>query len=327
MNTAQNINTISRHEVNDATPHQLDEFVGQKRVVDQLKVALQAARNDNHRLPPILFVGPAGVGKTQLAHILAREMESEIHEQLGHNLTVETLRGFLMESKSKEIAFIDEIHLLKRKEQSVLFRAMDERLIILGSANRRQCRVPLENFTLIGATTDLHCLRPPLISRFRMTLFFDFYSEEELTSLLKIRGGLLGWQVEDECIYGQIACRARGIPRIALSIMEGVWRVARSRNRFIIRVDDLGEACRLEGLDDRGLGQHERKYLKILNYYREPVRLNVIATRVGLAPQTVSTNIESFLLRIGLINKLKDGRMITDDGLQHLASTCEGNLK
>jgi len=151
-----------------------------------------------------------------------------------------------------------------------------------------------------------------------MTLYFDFYDDGELTLLLKRRVALLGWQVEDEGIYELMARRARGVPRIALSLLEQTWQVVRSRNCFAIRGEDCHYACRLTGLDDRGLRHPERQYLQILARTKGPMRLNVIATSIGLAPQTVSTTIESFLLRIGLIVKTDKGRAITEDGLQHL---------
>ena len=310
------------NEVNDpsSTPSVIEQFIGQRQVVQRIQVALNAAWQDGVRFPHSIMVGPPGVGKTELCHLISKEMGAEMFEQLAQNIrSIEQMRGFLMEPGDRDIAFIDEVHELKPDVQVTLYRAMENGKLFLGGTDAKRKRVlEMANLTLVAASTNPEKLLKPLRDRFKLVLQFDYYTNEELTVMLSQRATKLGWQMEDAGLFNRIAQRSRGTPRIALRILEEVRRVARSQGDTVLTIEHFDAACRLEGLDALGLGPIERKYLRILAQPAEPVRLNVLASQIGLTPKTVATTIEEFLLRVGLIGKSDRGRMITGEGLRHL---------
>jgi len=310
------------NEVNDpsSTPSVIEQFIGQRQVVQRIQVALNAAWQDGVRFPHSIMVGPPGVGKTELCHLISKEMGAEMFEQLAQNIrSIEQMRGFLMEPGDRDLAFIDEVHELHPTLQVTLYRAMENGKLFLETNNAKKKRIlQMANLTLVAASTNPEKLLKPLRDRFKLVLQFDYYTNAELTVMLKQRSVKLGWQVDDTNLFDLIAQRSRGTPRIALRILEEVRRVARSQGDEILTIEHFNIACKLEGLDTLGLGHIERKYLCILAQQAEPVRLNVLASQIGLAPKTVATTIEEFLLRAGLIGKTDKGRMITGDGLRHL---------
>lgn len=309
------------NDINDASITVIDHFIGQRGVVDQVKVALEASWNDSIRFPHALMIGPPGVGKSELAHVLGKEMGSEAFEQLAQNISsIEQMRGLLLEPKDKDILFIDEIHELNPSVQTTLYRAMENGEVFLDGGKAKNRVMKIASFTIIGATTDEYKLLKPLRDRFKLVLPFKFYGDEELALLLKHRSKQLGWSVEDEGIFNQIATRSKGTPRIALKILEAAKRYARSLGEKCITLEHFNSSCSLEGLDSLGLGSVERDYLKILAEQKEPVRLNVLASRMGLPKKTLTDTIEGFLMRVGLIIKSDKGLMISPDGLEHLSN-------
>jgi len=188
-------------EVNDYRPQVIEHFVGQKQVVQRCKVALEAAWNQGTKLPHMLMQSGPGLGKTELSHILANEvgMEDGPHEQLAQNIkSPADLHVLLMTPRDKEICLIDEIHELPPIAQTTLYRAMENQQIFLESKKGQKSRpVKIANFTIIGATTDPQMLLQPLRDRFKLVLDFQFYTEEELEELLKIRVKHLGWYVDE----------------------------------------------------------------------------------------------------------------------------------
>ena len=316
------MNKIVCHEINDAQPGVLEQFIGQKQVVARIKVALEAAWNDGVRLPHMLLTGPPGLGKSQLASILANEMGSELYEQLGQNIfSPSDLHGFLVNPMDREVALIDEIHELCPTAQTTLYRCMENNQIFLGGTEfQNPKKVKTANFTLLAATTDPHQLLQPLLDRFKLLLTFDYYSNSELEVLLEQRCKHLGWPIE-EAIFPLIAARSRGTPRIALRLLESVRRTARSLNEDVITLKHFEITCNLENLDHLGLGAVERKYLEILAEHSQSsrfVRLNVVASIMGIPEKSIARNIESYLLRIGLITKTDGGRQLTQKGIDYL---------
>ena len=316
------------NEINDlSSPRVIEHFVGQRNVVEKVRVALDASHYDGARMPHTLCTGSAGLGKTQLSHIIAREMGSELKEQLAQNLTTPgELHGFLMQATEKDVLLIDEIHELQPQLQTALYRVMENGFIFLiTKISKKSHCLKLPNMTIVGATTDAHCLLKPLRDRFKLELQFDFYSQQELSFLLEQRAKHLGWNVEER-LFSLIAKRGKGVPRIALRLLESVRRTARSENSDVITVRHFEKTCHLEGLDRLGLGPDERRYLSILHEHNCPVRLNILAIRMGLHPRTISQVVEPYLVRAGLVAKDDKGRILTAKGLDHIRnSQTEGD--
>jgi len=308
------------NEINDISPSSLKHIIGQKSVVAQVSVGLEAAFADGKKFDHSLLVGPPGIGKTQMASVIAQEIAAEFHEILGQSIkNAGDLNAVLLATKDRDIIHIDECHELKKEFQTSLYRAIEGRkLFIQGRASRVQT-IPLADFTLLLSTTDEYQLLQPLRDRCRLLLRFQFYSAEELTALLQQRSRALGWQV-DEGAFPLIAERSRGTPRLALRLLQSARRVCRSVGEKAIALDHLERACQLEGIDGLGLGPTEQEYLRILSEGNS--RLNVIASRIGLPSRTVSQVTEPFLIRADLVVKDDQGkRQRTQKGREHVANS------
>ena len=220
--------------------------------------------------------------------------------------------------------FIDEVHELPKLYQTALYLALDKRQIIVNNGRSFQS-IPLADFTLLLGTTDEYCLLQPLRDRMRLVLRFDFYTDEELTKIVQHRAKALQWNM-DEALPSLIAQRARGTPRLALRLLQACRRVCRSEGQEMLRQHHLRTACKLEHLDELGLGPTEQKYLLALA--GGATRLNVIASMMGLPTRTVSVVVEPFLLRIGLVLKDDYGRrQISGAGRDHLMKSCPESVQ
>jgi Holliday junction DNA helicase RuvB len=228
-------------DIHDAAPSSLSHIVGQKSVVDQLKVALDAAFEDGKRLDDCLLVGPAGLGKTQIASVLAMELATTFHEALGQSITSSAdLNALLLAAKDKEIIFIDEVHELQRVFQTALYLALDKRKVtIIGSRNVQS--IPLAKFTLVLGTTDEYCLLSPLRDRMKLVLRFQFYAEPEIQQIVAHRAKALEWDVEN-LVPPFIAKRSRGVPRLALRLLQACRRVCRAEGEQKITLERLRRA-------------------------------------------------------------------------------------
>ncbi len=307
------------NDVNDCRPQVIEHFIGQKAVVQRSRIALESAWNQGTKLPHMLMQGGPGLGKTELSHILAREMGCELHEQLAQNIKdPKDLHAFLLTPKNREVVLLDEIHELPAITQTTLYRAMENQQIFLDCKRGKKSRpLKIANFTILGATTDPQKLLQPLRDRFKMVLDYQFYSAQELEAMLRTRVQQLKWIVEDP-VFSLISHRGKGVPRIALRLLESVKMLASSQNEDVVRVDHFHSTCQIESIDPKGLTGNEVKYLKILYENDGYARLNVIASRLGLHPKHVSTIIEQFLIREGLVTKNNSIRVLTQDGLNHL---------
>lgn len=320
---------VTAADVNALRPQCLDHFVGQQGVVERIKVALEAAWNDGTPLPHMLFTGPPGLGKTQLAQILAREMGVELKEALAQNLNFPgLLRGFLLSGDDRDVLFIDEIHELTSNSQTLLYRAMEERQLTLVTADGESSGVKLSNFTLVGATTDQFSLLQPLLDRFRIIGHFQKYGAEDLARLLKQRCYLLGWRVDGEVI-AKAAERGRGTPRLALRLLESCWRTARASGADEVTKQHFDETCRMERIDTAGLNEVEQAYLKLLLSRSGVARLNVLASSLSLPTATLQKIVEPPLIADGFVEKLETGaRSMTTKGRKHvlaLPASCNSN--
>lgn len=306
-------------EVNSAAPSSLNHLIGQQGVIAQVRTALDAAFEDATRFDHSLLVGGPGLGKSQLANVIAQEMACDFHEVLGQSIgTVGDLNALLLGSKDNDIIHIDECHELAKPLQTALYLALDKRTIFINTKNSTQ-GIPVADFTLLLSTTDEYCLLQPLRDRMKLTLRFEFYSHDELSILTRHRSHALGWEIDDS-IFTLIALRSRGTPRIALRLLQSCRRVCRSESEHAITIQHFERACELEQIDDLGLGPLERQYLTILA--DGPTRLNVISSILGLPARTVSQITEQFLVRSGLIDKDKSGlRQLTAKGLEYVRRT------
>jgi Holliday junction DNA helicase RuvB len=312
---------VSEHqEINDVTPTSLSHIIGQRSVVEQVKVAVEAAFADGKKFDHALLVGGPGLGKTQLASVIAREMAVEFNEALGQSIkNPGDLNALLLGAKDKSVLHLDEAHELKKEFQTALYRAVEGRKLFIQGRSSQVQSLPLADFTLLLSTTDEYCLLQPLRDRCRLVLRFSFYAEEELTVLLRQRSRALNW-VADEAVFAQVAQRARGTPRLALRLLQAARRVCRAEGERAITLAHLERACGLEQIDDLGLGPTEQAYLRILA--EGDIRLNVVASRLGLPPRTVSQVTEPFLLRAGFLVKDNQGRrQLTALGRKHLAKS------
>lgn len=313
-------------DVNHHLPTSLSHLIGQRGVIDQVTVALDAAFADNARMDHCLLVGPPGMGKSALANVIAAELASGFHEVLGQSIkTPADLNALLFGCKDKDVVHIDECHLLGKDFQTALYLALDKRMVFINGKSKGSPQgIPVADFTLLLSTTDEYCLLQPLRDRAKLSLRFQYYSEDELTKVLDLRTRALGWDV-DQSMFPAIAKRSRGTPRLALRLLQSSRRVGRANGETRITPEHMQRACELEQIDAFGLGPTEQRYLQIVADGGS--RLNVIASQLGLPPRTVSQVAEPFLIRVGLLTKDDQGRrQITARGREHLSNSsnvCE----
>jgi holliday junction DNA helicase RuvB len=310
------------NEINDVSPTSIRHLIGQQGVLAQVAVALDAAQMDGKKFESSLLVGPPGMGKSALANVIAQEMATHLHEVLGQAITSPAdLHALLLGTKDRDVIHIDEAHELGKPFQTALYLAIDKRKIVLaGGKGSSPQSLPLADCTVLLSTTDEYSLLQPLRDRMRLTLRFEYYSVEELATVVGQRSQALGWEVDEE-LFLLIAQRSRGTPRLALRLLQSCRRVCRSQGEDGITLEHLRRACELEQINGLGLGTTDQKYLRILSDGAS--RLNVIASILGLPARTVSEVTEPFLIRAGLIAKDDQGkRQLTAAGRKQLSNSC-----
>jgi Holliday junction DNA helicase RuvB len=310
---------MCKREINDVQPTSLSHIIANAGVTTQVRVAMDAAFEDNHRFPHALMVGPPGMGKSTMASVVAQEMAVPFHEVLGQNLrNAGDLNSLLLQAEPKAIVHIDEVHEASTAIQTALYMALDKRQIMTRSG-AAIIALPINDFTLLLSTTEEHDLLQPLRDRMRLTLRFDFYTELDLYQVVFTRAKGLGWDIDD-VIPSLIASRGRGTPRIALKLLQAARRCCRAAGESLITVTHLQQACELETIDRLGLGFIEQKYLNLL--VDGPRRVNVIASALGIPAKTLTSVQEPLLIRLGLIDKDDvSRRYLTSKGREHLFRT------
>ena len=298
----------------------LDHVIGQQRAVAVLRTAIDAYWHDRSKnngvgaFPHLLMCGPGGTGKTLLTALVARELCTDVHVELAQNIgNIGRMQGLLMMLEPENILLIDEIHELNETVQVCLYRAVEDGKLLLGGKRRT---VDLPPFTLIGATTDEYLLTTSMRDRFKILLRLTHYSDEEMAALIHQRAKRLGWEIEPASIQ-QLASRSRGVPRLAVRLLDAAKRVASSKGADQIEPSHIEEMLMVEGFDALGFDPVEQRYLSLLKENQGPMRLNVLSTHLGLPRQTVEM-FERDFIRLDLITKCDKGRALTRRGIEHV---------
>lgn len=304
-------------------PKSLDEYIGQREVVENLRICIEAAKGRDEPVDHILFYGPPGLGKTTLAHIVANEMGAGFTGTSGPALErAGDLVAILTNLGEGNIFFIDEIHRLNRVVEEYLYPAMEDfqvDIIIGKGPNARSVKLPLKHFTLIGATTRAGLLTSPLRDRFGIIQHLDFYPPEDLGEIIMRSSQVLKIEVNQEGA-DTISCRSRGTPRVANRLLKRVRDYAQVRAEGSINEPVADEALANMGIDDMGLDLLDKRFLRAImeKYDGGPVGLETMAATLCEEVDTLTDIIEPYLLKIGFLQRSPRGRIATRGAYKHL---------
>lgn len=304
-------------------PQTLSDFVGQESVRERLEVFIAAAKSRQEALGHCLFSGPPGLGKTTLAHIIAKSMGTQLTITSGPALEkAGDLAGLLTNLKAGDVLFIDEIHRLSKVAEEYLYPAMEDfalDLLIDSGPNARSVQVKLNPFTLIGATTRSGLLSAPMRSRFLISLRLDYYDPNTLSQILKRSSALLQITLTEEAAL-EIAKRSRGTPRIANNLLRWVRDCAQIQKQKTVDLNLAKKALAMLSIDEKGLDEMDKKILSIMIDHHKggPVGLNNLAAAVGEEAHTLEEVHEPFLILQGFIRRTPRGREATALAYQHI---------
>ena len=308
------------------------EFVGQDKVKDNIKIAIQAAGLRGEPIEHVLLYGAPGLGKTTLAHILANESNTNIRVTSGPAIEKSgDLAAILTNLSEGDILFIDEIHRLNRVIEEILYPAMEDYAldIIIGKGpSARTLRIDLPRFTIIGATTRASLLSAPLRDRFGMTYHLNYYEHENIEEIVNRNAGILNVTI-DEAAAKEIARRARRTPRVANRLLKRVRDYCEVKGDGVIKNDICREAFGMLEVDELGLDWIDRKILETIieKFKGGPVGLNTIAAATGEDMATIEEVYEPYLMRLGFIDRSPRGRIVTDIAYKHLGKKRPGQDK
>ena len=304
-------------------PKKLDDYIGQDKVKENLKVYIDAARLRSESLDHVLLYGPPGLGKTTLSNIIATEMGVNIRVTSGPAIEKQgDLAALLTNLNEGDVLFIDEVHRLSRQVEEILYSAMEDFAldIIIGKGpSARSIRIDLPRFTLIGATTRAGQLSAPLRDRFGIVLQLELYTPEQLATIVTRSAGILGIAITEQGAY-EIASRSRGTPRIANRLLKRVRDFALVMGDGIITSDIARIALEALEIDELGLDNVDRRLLEaIIKYYAGgPVGLDTLAATIGEETITIEDVYEPYLMQIGFLARTPRGRCATKLAYDHL---------
>ncbi len=304
-------------------PLQFSDFIGQDKIKDNILISIQAAKSRQEPLEHIIFSGPPGLGKTTLAHIIAHEMGTKITTTSGPAIErAGDLIGILTNLDRGDILFIDEIHRLSNVVEEFLYPAMEDYkidFIIDKGPYAKTIKFNLKPFTLIGATTRSGLLTAPLRSRFGMQYHLDFYPPEELVNIVKKSASVLAMELDQDSAV-LIAKRARGTPRVANRLLRRVRDYSQVKAKGLINADITNAALTLQGVDNLGLDEIDRRVLKVIieTYNGGPVGIESLAATLNEENDTIVDIVEPYLLKIGMLKRSPRGRKATELAYNHL---------
>ena len=304
-------------------PKTLDEYIGQNKVKENMKIYIEAAKKRGEPLDHVLLYGPPGLGKTTLANIISNEMNSNIKITSGPAIEKPgDLAALLTNLSEFDVLFIDEIHRLNKSVEEILYPALEDYTldIIIGKGpSARSIRLDLPKFTLIGATTRAGALATPLRDRFGIVHHLEFYDTKDLTTIVKRSAKILDVEIDNESAT-EIARRSRGTPRIANRLLKRVRDYAAVLDNGNINLKVAKTALKKLEIDDMGLDNIDRKILEtmILNYGGRPVGIETLASTIGEEVETLEDVYEPYLMQNGFLGRTPRGRIALPKAYEHL---------
>jgi Holliday junction DNA helicase RuvB len=304
-------------------PQDFRHYIGQPQLIRKLGIAVTAAKGRGEPMEHVLLHGPPGLGKTTLAHVVANEMNAQVHVTNGPALTKGAdLVGILTKLNEGDVLFIDEIHRLPAVVEEYLYPAMEDYKVdvtIDAGMHARTITMPIPRFTLIGATTRIGLLTGPMRSRFGIVNHIEFYTPEALHEILRANAHVLKMDAKDDALW-ELAGRSRGTPRIANRLLRRVRDFAAVEGKGKPTLDITNQALALEGIDARGLDEQDRQFLRTLieTYDGGPAGIEAIAASMGEETDTLADVIEPYLLQSGFVTRTRQGRRATKQAYEHL---------